>query len=658
MSEGGRVRAGFRSDINGLRAWAVLVVILYHFGVPGFGGGFVGVDVFFVISGFLMTGIIVRGLERGDFSLIDFYLARARRIVPALLVLCGVLLLLGWWVLMPPDYEILGNHIAYSLSFLSNVGLWREAGYFDAASHEKWLLHTWSLSVEWQFYLILPLTLWAMWKLRPGRRGQLVLVAGGLLASWALCLLLTANEPRKAFFFLHTRAWEMLGGGLVFLLAQRHALAPAWRRGLQGLGLLLIAAAVLVFDPRSAWPGWRAGLPVVASMMVIAAERSTPWLASRPLQWLGDRSYSLYLWHWPVYVALAYLEWQDRVPALVAALALTLLLGHASYVLVENPGRRLMERAGRARGAGALLATILLVLLPAAAVWRSGGVGGRFAPLLEQAAAEAGNANPRSQDCYSVNGRPFPSCLHGGPEVRAVGIGDSHLSATISALAQARPQERDGVLEWSFRGCQYVPGMKSMSGEARRGALNYNCTQFIERVQQELERLPARIPVVIVGRYAAPAFDAGGAGAQVPAVYFTRPYARTTPEFLEEFGQHITSAACELAKQRRVYLVRPYPEIGKHVPKILSRRMHRGAMDDLSVSLEEYRRRNAWIWAAQDRAQERCGVRLLDPLPYLCHADRCDGSRDGRPLYFDDNHLSEYGNKLLVPMFARVFTED
>ncbi|HUD33330.1 MAG TPA: acyltransferase, partial [Variovorax sp.] len=161
--------SGFRGDINGLRAWAVVAVVLYHFGIPGLHGGFVGVDVFFAISGFLMTGIVVQALERDRFSVWQFYLARARRIVPALVVLCATLMALGWRLLLPSDYKALGTHAWSSVAFMSNFKYWREAGYFDAGSHDKWLLHTWSLAVEWQFYLVLPLVLLAVWKLRPGR---------------------------------------------------------------------------------------------------------------------------------------------------------------------------------------------------------------------------------------------------------------------------------------------------------------------------------------------------------------------------------------------------------------------------------------------------------------------------------------------------------
>jgi len=321
-------RPSFRSDINGLRAWAVAAVVLYHFGVPGFSGGFVGVDVFFVISGFLMTGLVVRGLERGNFSVIGFYMARGRRIVPALVVMCAVLLALGWFVLLPPDYKMLSTHSVYALSFLSNVEFWQETGYFDVASHEKWLLHTWSLSVEWQFYLILPLVLWTVWRFRSGRMAQTWVVSLGLVASLGASVWVTSGNPSAAFYLLHTRAWEMLGGGLVFLLADKSTLSARQRRWLETAGLLLMALTIAVFDKETAWPGWRAVLPVAAAMLVLLANRRSPWTASGLPQWLGDRSYSLYLWHWPVYVALVYVELTDSPLAIAVAILVTALFGH------------------------------------------------------------------------------------------------------------------------------------------------------------------------------------------------------------------------------------------------------------------------------------------------------------------------------------------
>jgi hypothetical protein len=162
---------------------------------------------------------------------------------------------------------------------------------------------------------------------------------------------------------------------------------------------------------------------------------------------------------------------------------------------------------------------------------------------------------------------------------------------------------------------------------------------------------------VIIGRYAAYAFgrNEDRLGTSVPLAYFSKIYPVTTPEFLSEFAQQITRSACELAKRRTVYLLRPIPEMGFDVPKTLSRRMAWGITGDVSISMEDYRKRNDWVWAAQDAARNQCGIKILDPTRYLCRDGRCYGSQSGRPLYFDDNHLSEFGNRLLVPMFAEVF---
>jgi peptidoglycan/LPS O-acetylase OafA/YrhL len=653
-------QANFRADINGLRAWAVAAVVLYHFGVPGFGGGFVGVDVFFVISGFLMTGLVVRGLERGTFSVLGFYMARGRRIVPALLALCAVLLALGWFVLMPPDFTLLSSHAVYAMSFLSNVEFWQEAGYFDAASHEKWLLHTWSLSVEWQFYLVLPLVLWGVWRLKPGRAAQTWAVAAGLVVSLAASVLVTDASASAAFYLLHARAWEMLGGGLVFLLAPATKLSGRQRGGLEFAGLLLMVLAVAVFDKDTVWPGWRAVLPVAAAMLVLVANRGSVCTGNRVAQWLGDRSYSLYLWHWPVVVALVYVNLGDRAWAVAGGMALTLVLGHVSFAWVENPARRLLTQMRFGTGAAMLAGAVVLVALPAVAVWRVQGVGGRFAPAVELAAAEAGNFNPRRAQCHPNKGLNMPSCVYGGSAWRVIALGDSHAGALVSGMAQAQSRGDAGVVQWSYSGCAFVPGLrKTPAKQAAMGGDSYKCSEFVAWAQAQLATLPRSVPVVIINRYAQAALgpNEDHHGVDTPEVYFSKVFAQTTPEVLAEFAQHITNSACELAKQRTVYLVRPVPEMGFDVPKTLSRRMILGQTDDVFVTTEAYQKRNGWVWAAQDAARAQCGIKILDPTAYLCREGKCFGSQNGRPLYHDDDHLSEFGNKLLVPMFKQVFDE-
>lgn len=651
-------RPTFRADINGLRAWAVLAVIFYHFGLPGFPGGFVGVDVFFVISGFLMTGLVVKGLERDTFSLMGFYMARGRRIVPALAVLCAVLLMLGWWILLPPDYKMLGSHTAYALAFLSNVEFWQEAGYFDGASHEKWLLHTWSLSVEWQFYLILPLVLMAVWRIKPGRKAQTWAISLGLAVSLAASVWVTVSNPSAAFYLLHTRAWEMLGGGLVYLLATKPMLTGTQRRWLESAGLLLIVLAFTIFNKDSSWPGWRAGLPVAAAMLVLLANRNSPWTASALPQWLGDRSYSLYLWHWPLYVALVYMSLDDNPWAIAVALLLTALLGHLSYVWVENTSRRWLEKPRMSVAAGGLALAVVAVVAPAAAIWKSQGIAGRFAPGIELAAAEANYFNPRRDECEPKGGEKSPSCIYGGNIRKIIIAGDSHADAMLPGLVAASDQVDAGVMTWTYSGCNFVANLKiSPYGTLAKRGKSYQCSEFLKRVGLELEATPTNIPVVIIGRYAftAMGYNESASADKHPEVFFSKIYEKTTPKFLAEFSQHITQSACDIAKNRTVYMVRPIPEMGFDIPKTLSRRMIFGLNNDLSISIESYWERNAWVWAAQDAARDQCGIKILDPTAYLCHDGRCWGSTNGLPLYTDDDHLGKAGNKLLEPMFAQVF---
>ena len=609
--------------------------------------------MFFVISGFLMGGVILQGLEAGKFSLFAFYMARARRIIPALAALCVVLIVVGWFVLVSPDYKTLATHSAYSISFLSNFEYWLEAGYFDQESHEKWLLHTWSLSVEWQFYMLLPLFMWGMWRHKPGIEAQRYLLGGGVMLSLLACVMITASDPSGAFFLLHTRAWEMLAGALLYVAVPLLALGPRERRWMELAGLFMIVVSVAVFDSSSAWPGWRAMVPVTGAVLVLAAHRSSAWTGNAFAQWAGDRSYSLYLWHWPVFVALTYFDLDGWVPS-AAGISLSFLLGHLSYTWIEVPARSRLSQRPAASAAGIVAVAAAIVAVAAVAVWKMNGVAGRFDPAVEVAAKEIENFNPRRKECHMEGGSTSPSCVFGGPEWKVILLGDSHAGAIVSSLALA--PGASGVVQWSYSGCVYVPGMRQLNPHQFGNASD--CAGFNAWATARLAMIPTNIPVVIVGRYARSAFGpverkqvAGG-----PEVYFgaTRHVA-STPEFLHEFGRHVTEAACAIAKTRTVYIVRPLPEMTVHVPRYVSRRLATGMPGDVSISMEEYRQRNGWVLKAQDVARDQCGVKILDPLPYLCRAGRCYATKGGRPIYYDHGHISEFGNKLLSPMFAPVF---
>jgi peptidoglycan/LPS O-acetylase OafA/YrhL len=320
----------FRRDINGLRGLAVLGVVLYHFGAPGVSGGFAGVDVFFVISGFLMTSIIFSKIEQRKFSLKEFYLARAKRIIPAMVILCLSLILFGWFVLSTVEYAALAKHSLSSLTFLSNIIYYKEAGYFDVSSLEKWLLHTWSLSVEWQFYIIYPL---------------IALMFSKILSLYAIkriALIFTISVffggvwfsniyPAPAYFLLPVRSWEMLLGSLVYFYPLN--LKFQFRKILGFVGYFLILISFVIFDSTEAWPGSMAAIPTIGTAVVLYARSDFFLTNNLVLQWLGKVSYSLYLWHWPIFVLGYYYGlpyWS------IVGISLSIFLAYLSFRYVES----------------------------------------------------------------------------------------------------------------------------------------------------------------------------------------------------------------------------------------------------------------------------------------------------------------------------------
>ena len=355
----------YRAEIDGLRGIAVLAVVGFHAFPDYFPGGFVGVDVFFVISGFLISSIILRQLSRSQFTIADFYTRRVRRIFPALLVVLAACLLFGGLVLLPNELEELGKHIGSAALFASNFTLWFESGYFDTTAEFKPLLHLWSLGIEEQFYLLWPLLLLLLWRRPRMIRGSVALLT---LASFVLCLIIGSRSSVANFYFPLSRFWELGLGCLLAVLKQSPESAGRWlghypfrtaRYGrltkmadslLPVVGVGLIAVSLLLFDRKTVFPGWAALVPTVGAMCVIAA-RSDSWfqrrvMASGVLVFVGVISYPLYLWHWPTLSFAAILEAGTPASAIRGvAVLLSFVLAWLTFVLVERPIRA--QRSGR-----------------------------------------------------------------------------------------------------------------------------------------------------------------------------------------------------------------------------------------------------------------------------------------------------------------------
>lgn len=346
----------YRADIDGLRAVSILLILIYHVDHSVIPGGFVGVDVFFVISGFLITQLISVGLQERSFSFIDFYARRVRRIFPAVLLVLVSTLVVGWHSLFAHEFMILGKHVAASAAFVANIVYQFEGGYFDLKSVEKPLLHLWSLAIEEQFYFVWPLALWMAWRLGSSAGGldkkRLLAVVSGVGAlSLLLSAILSWVHPQYVFYFLPTRAWELCAGALLVALPP---VAGRLKKGLcASVGLALIGSSAVFFSHDLLYPGWAACIPVLGAMLVIAAGPHT-WvnqkcLSSSLLVHLGKWSFSIYLWHWPLLYFVRTLGWEVMFPwSPWAVVPVSILLAALTFQLIEEPAKRLPLRAGAA----------------------------------------------------------------------------------------------------------------------------------------------------------------------------------------------------------------------------------------------------------------------------------------------------------------------
>ncbi len=355
----------YRSDIDGLRAVAVLLVVIFHAFPRRIPGGFIGVDIFFVISGFLISSIIFSNLEAGSFSIAGFYNRRIRRIFPALLIVMGSSLALGWFTFFADEYTQLAKHIAGGAAFISNFLLYHESGYFDNTSETKPMVHLWSLAIEEQFYIFWPLLLAFVWK---RKWSFLRLTAVVAVLSFAANIYLTQENPVAAFYWPISRFWELMIGGLLAYTAMHKPALIRQGKNLQStIGFIFLISGAALINKVSAFPGWWALLPTVASFFIISAGPEG-WfnkyvLSTRIFVWFGLISYPLYLWHWPLLSLIRIREgtqagWIIRVVAVVMAIALSWL----TYRFVEKPIR---QRGGYRT---VLALATAMVLMAAAAV--------------------------------------------------------------------------------------------------------------------------------------------------------------------------------------------------------------------------------------------------------------------------------------------------
>jgi peptidoglycan/LPS O-acetylase OafA/YrhL len=638
----------YRPDIDGLRAVAVLVVVLYHAWPARLPGGYLGVDIFFVISGFLITGIIVGDLRRGRFSFRGFYTRRARRILPALLLAILAGLGIGSYVLLSEEYEAFGRQSIGATFFVANFTLMAETGYFDAAAETKPLLHLWSLGIEEQFYLTFPLLLWAAWRRNVS---LLKLIAGVGGVSLLLHLWVGRTDPTAAFYLPVTRAWELMAGALLVAAAgssaERRAAVGTQRANLYSIaGGVLVAAAVLLVGLVSAPPLTWLVLAVAGSALIVAAGPDAlvnrRLLSVAPLVAIGLISYPLYLWHW-LLLSFARIYFGDHraVAQVPVALGLSFALAWITYRFVERPVRTGALSGGAVAGLLATLAS--LVVVTGSVVWAREGLPERGTPRLRALTEFAKSPHEPFRDgtCGELL-RGFDeldpdgcrSSSSSAPSV--VLLGDSHANQYYASLAQQLPDT--AVLHLGRWSC--LPFSSSQSEQCQRSiALSRDYVIGQRSVST----------VVLAGYWA---YLMAGRFADQKASY--REAAPLDPAGADAFlrtGHELIAAL--LAAGKRVVLLLDVPNLNFNIQRcVFDPAAPDGRPenpDGCTLDRRAFEARNAPYDAVMERlVAGHPGLRVFDPRSVLCDNSVCSVMRDGRSLYFDADHLSRRGADLVI----------
>ena len=622
----------FRNDINGLRAIAVLSVVIFHFFESALPGGFVGVDVFFVISGFLMTAIICNKLEKDAFNLWEFYYSRANRIIPALVTLCSVLIILGWLFLSPYEYSELGKQVASSVTFTSNILYYTQSGYFSSNSMENWLLHTWSLSVEWQFYILYPLAIFIIHRF-VGLKALRSLVPVMALISLSLSIWLTPKNPSLAYFVLPTRAWEMLAGGVVFLFPMK--MNSRLKLVVTLLGIFAIALSCFIFSENTLWPGYAALLPAVGAALIICANHQKNLVLNKSaMQLIGSWSYSIYLWHWPFVVAIY--TYKLGIEYSVLCFALSILMGFLSFKFIEsvsftNKGISLKERLTNK----SVLSSITVALLGLTIFVSTGFI--QLAPAQYQTLISDVQPSPLRNRCHIESHQPPENaCTYFHEEnAKWATFGDSHSVELAFALGTELKQLNEGIMHFSFSDCAPAYGMPHSFSKCAKW---YNESIDYISTNAEIEN------VVFVHRYSSQIV--GGSNKAYP----NQPNSNRT-ERTHLLLHNIDRAIAKLAATKQnVFIIYPIPELPQNITRLIDKELEANNNFEHIAGTEYdwYTKRNEVIIKHFENASYPSNVVFIEPAKQFCGNDYCFSVKNGRSLYFDDDHPSLFGASQIV----------
>ncbi len=649
-------RPAFRPDLEGLRGAAILLVVLFHAGVAGAGGGFVGVDVFFVLSGYFITGLLVRELAGGTLNVSEFYARRSVRLLPALLVVLLATLGAVMWLYAPIDRAAIASDARAVALYSGNMEFARNStDYFSAG--ENPLLHTWSLAVEEQFYLVWPLLLLFVAyvygrRLRDaddpdaaGRKWLLIAIGGAGILSFIASLWITRVSQPWAFFGMPTRIWEFaLGGTLALTITESTDRVDGRATVLQVAGLLSIAIAVAMYDRATAYPGVAALLPALGAVaLIVGGLRSPDSVVSRALgtpwlRWLGGLSYAWYLWHWPLVGLGAVLAPDIGVWGRLTWSAAALVLAWLTHRFIEQPARNgAIARMSHAVLAPAALGVSVAVAIAAHSAMR---VSQRRVAFTDQKVFAAARQDRMRHDCWAntVEDARVP-CEFGDTRSRTtiVLLGDSHAEHWLGGLDRAG-REHGWKIDAMVKGGCPVADMPELT-HARLKRYYHECTRYREAmIQRIIAMRPAAVILSSWDHYMPP--DGKGSDWQVSPESWQRGLRRTYTR--------LTDAGL------RVVAIRGTPRTWFDVPACLSRRTARLPFAR-ACEYDRTRALSPVAIAAQDEAARGLPVAFVDMNDVICPTAMCPVARGGMVMFTDDNHLTASFTRSLAPVLgARV----
>lgn len=629
----------FRRDINGLRAIAVAAVVLYHYGVWPFAGGFVGVDIFFVISGFLLTSIAYRDLHVGTYSAWQFLLRRMRRILPALAVVVAFCILWATNSYLPKQYKHLVRIATDVLIMRSNVDF-DSVGYFSLDASRDIFLHTWSLAVESQYYLVFAALCGVFWPRKGARRrafgGAIFLLAA--VGSFAWCQWRMASDPLAAFYLFPSRAWEFLAGSAAAVYLR----SPDKRTSREFLaigGMALLAVSIFGFGTATSFPGWRASLPVAGSVMIIVAADSAlnRLLNASPFQFLGTVSYSVYLWHWPMLIAFR--ERAGRDPSALETAALVtccLIVGWISYTVVEKSTRRHMRSARLLAG---WAASVAIALALSTALSETNGFPQRLPGYLQPAVLASINGHKPAGQCLrgpdgsKPKNEPGDFCRIGVASANPTMMvwGDSFADRLAPALDDAaRTLSLPGVVA-TMAGCPPFRGHAFPGSGADRFS---GCERYSNFVFDYFAHNPEIRLVVLVGNW---------------KLYST------------DYESEVVRDIAEILANRhgRLIFVSAVPDPFADVPNEWARKQIQAghAISEWSTSRSSEEPIHAQGIKIAALALQTGAVAVVDPFKYLCSATACFVVKGNRSMFADNAHLSDLGIDQLTPAVVSAMGE-